>query len=290
MKHLKNFVRLVKRSLPRTPFIFVSLLLAAHASAGVLVAPTVVFMSDKNRTGRLALENTANKPTEVSVFISYGLPISDSLGNVTVTLQDSNVTDPRSCVNWVKAFPRKIVIPANGSQVVRFVATPPAGLKDGEYWARVVVKSEEGQTEVPLATEEGAITTKLNMIMQTAIMMKYRTGDLVSQLNMDTSYAKLTDSSVQVTVDMANKGNVSYVGKLAVRLYDSAKKLVDHRDIDVAIYSTLRRRIDFPIPSGQNRPYSVEVSVTNKGRNDIAAEDMINGNDLFRAIAVADAQ
>jgi P pilus assembly chaperone PapD len=290
MKFLLSLTRTFVRCIPKTPFIFVSLLIAANATAGVLVAPTVVFMSDKNRTGRLNLENTANKPTEVSVFVSFGLPISDSNGNVTVTVNDSNVTDPKSCMNWVKAFPRKIVIPANGSQVVRFVATPPPGLKDGEYWARVVVQSEEGQTDVPLPTEEGAITTKLNMIMQTAIMMKYRSGDLVSQLNLDTTYAKVTDSSVQVTVDMTNKGNVSYVGRLTCKLFDSSKRLVDSREIDVAIYSTLRRRVDFPIPAGFNRPYSVEIAVTNKGRNDIASEDMIYGNDLFQQIAVADTQ
>jgi P pilus assembly chaperone PapD len=290
MKLLSALSRAIARCLPKTPFIFVSLFIAANATAGVLVAPTVVFMSDKNRTGRLNLENTANKPTEVSVYISFGLPISDTSGNVTVTLMDSNVTDAKSCMGWVKAFPRKIVIPANGSQVVRFVATPPPGLKDGEYWARVVVKSEEGQSDIPLATEEGAITTKLNMIMQTAIMMKYRSGDLVSKLDLDTTYATITDNTVRVTVDLTNKGNVSYVGKLTCKLFDSSKRMVDSREIDVAIYNSLRRRVDFPLPAGFNRPYSVEVAVTNKGRNDIAAEDMIYGNELFQAIAVADTQ
>ena len=154
------------------------LLAAADLPAGVLVAPTVVFMSRDARTGRMTLQNVTDKPQEVSVFFSYGLPTADSLGDVRVRLQDSAVTDPKACLDWVKAFPRRLVLPANASQVVRFVASPPRDLPDGEYWARVVVKAQQVEPNIPEPIGEGEITTRLNMVMQTAIMLKYRHGDV----------------------------------------------------------------------------------------------------------------
>ncbi|HSG99206.1 MAG TPA: hypothetical protein VLB27_04095, partial [candidate division Zixibacteria bacterium] len=63
-----------------------STLLAAPTMAGVLVAPTVVFLSEKGRTGRMTVQNPSDKPKEVTIHFSFGLPESDSLGNVTVTL------------------------------------------------------------------------------------------------------------------------------------------------------------------------------------------------------------
>jgi len=260
-------------------------MLAARATAGVLVAPSVVFMSDHNRTGRMTVQNPTNAPKEVSISFSFGLPESDSLGNVNITLQDSNVTDTRSALGWLRAFPRKLIIPANGSQIVRFVASPPKGLADGEYWARIVVESQEGVTSVPTASDNEQITTKLNMIMRTAIMLKYRTGSCVAELKLNEAEASRQDSTVEVVVDLSNQGNVSYVGILAARLLDSDNKEISSNDLQLAVYHDLKRRIALPVKYGNFRaPYKVEVSISNKGRKDIPSDDMIFGNDILYTV------
>ncbi len=255
--------------------------------AGVLVAPTVVFLSDRQRTGRLTIQNPTDKPKEISVYFSFGLPTSDSLGNVFVTLQDSGVTDPRSAVTWVKAFPRKVILPPHVSQVVRLVANPPADLPDGEYWARIVIRSQEGQTMVPASTEQTGITTKLNMIMQTAIMLKYRTGSLISNLELLSVEAKAEDDRVVVLADLVNRGNVSYIGILNCRLLDTAGKQVSYKRIDLAVYRSLKRRIELPFVDGDfTAPYRVELAISSEGRNDVAPENMIAGNRIEYSMAV----
>jgi P pilus assembly chaperone PapD len=258
-----------------------------RASASVLVAPTVVIMSDKNRTGRMILQNPTDQPKEVSIHFSYGLPESDSLGNVTVRLTDSAVTDPHSALGWIRAFPRRIVLPAGASQTVRFVATPPKDLPDGEYWARIVVRSQESQSTIPEATEEGKITTNLNMVMQTAISLKYRTGDLVSELQLTDSQAELTDSTVVAMLDMTNKGNVSYLGVVTCRLLDADNKEISSEQFDLAVYYDLRKRIDLPVTGGNfKRPFRVELSITNEGRSDIPPEDVVKGNPIEYTMTV----
>lgn len=264
-----------------------SLVLAVNVAAGVLVAPTVIFMSDKNRTGRMDIQNPTNIPKEVTIRFSYGLPISDTAGNVYVTLQDSGVQDPKSAVEWIKAFPRKVVVPPNGTQVVRLVATPPPGLADGEYWARIVVRTQEGETSIPTPLADGAISTKLNMVMQTAIMVKYRTGNLVSKVEIKGGAAHKTDSAVVVVADLSNVGNVSYVGMLHCRLLDLNKKELARQQTDVAVYRDLKRRIEIPLAKVTAKgPYQVELSITTDGRTDLAPEDIIPGNKAVLSMAV----
>jgi hypothetical protein len=261
------------------------LFLANDLMAGVLVAPTVVFLSDKSRTGRMTVQNPTTAPKEVTINFSFGLPASDSLGEVYLTLQDTGVTDPRSALGWVKAFPRKIILPPDGSQVVRVVAYPPPGLPDGEYWARVVIASQDGEVSVPSADENGRISTRLNMVTQTAIVLKYRTGTLTSDLELLGASARLAFPKVWVTVDLLNKGNVSYVGILKCRLLDEEKNEISRNEVDLAVYRSLKRRMALPV-TGKYIPWQVEISIGNEGRTDIAPEDIIPGNKISYSLRI----
>jgi hypothetical protein len=238
-------------------------------------------MSETKRTGRITIQNPTDKPKEVSISFSFGLPVSDSLGNVRITLQDSAVTDPRSCLGWIKAFPKKVILQPGSRQVVRLVAKPPKDLADGEYWCRIVVKSQEGQTSIPVPTSEDGISTKLNMVMQTAIVCKYRTGNLISKLDVTKTDVVRHDSTVTVMIDMVNRGNVSYVGLLDCRLKDAAGRNIADRQIDLAVYRELRRRIDLAFTAGQYKePLRVDVIINTEGRSDIDPEDLIIGNSI----------
>lgn len=267
----------------RANFVFSILLLtlAGQSFAGVMVAPTVVILNEKDRTGRITIQNPSERPKEISIVINYGLPISDSTGNIQIHLQDTGVTDQRSAITWVKAFPERFVLSPKASQVVRFRASPPPGLDDGEYWARIVVRSQEGEVSIPSPSDSGKITTKLNMIMQTVIMLKYRTGTLISKLEVLKTDVKLVDSTVQATIDMASRGNVSYVGTLKCQLVSADGAVISSDKIDLAVYRELTRRIKLPIRGQDSRkPYKVEISINTSGRTDLAPEDIIKGNSI----------
>ena len=281
----RHFSVFIMRLLPAFALLLV-VLCATRLFAGVLVAPTVIFISDKDRTGRLNIQNPTNEPREITIRLAYGLPESDSLGNVHVELRDSGVTDPRSALGWIKAFPRKVIVPPNGTQVIRLVARPPQDLADGEYWARVVVTSREGTTALPVEGGEETIQTTLNMVMQTALMLKYRAGECVTHLEIGDSKTIVHDDRVDVLVDMQNTGNTSYMGVLTCRLYDAKNTLVVEKAHDVAVYRNLKRRIELPYdPAKFTRPFSVDVSITSEGRTDVAPDDMIHGNDITYSVA-----
>lgn len=264
-----------------TAVIGLLLFLTGTSFAGILVAPTVVFISDLNRTGRLEVQNTSNEPREVTIRLAYGLPQSDSVGNVFVQLQDSNITDPRSAVDWVKPFPRKVLVPPNGTQVIRLVARPPQGLADGEYWARIVVTSREGASQLPAIQGEEQIATRLNMVMQTAIMLKYRTGDCATRIEIGESRAALTEAGAEIMLGLENKGNASYMGVLHCKVSDADGKAVAQREFNIAVYDRLTRRVDLEFDRSLFRaPFTANLKVTSEGRTDVAREDMLAGNEV----------
>ena len=257
------------------------------AGAGVMVAPTVVFLSDQKRTDRIIVQNPSNKPAEVTIRFSFGLPLTDSLGNVKVELQDSLITDPKSATDWIQAFPRKVIVPALGSQTIRLVARPPQDLPDGEYWTRIVVSSKEGE-QATLANENpDGISTQLNLIMQMAIMIKYRTGELVSEIELVDAKASSNDDQIAVLLDLNNKGNVSYMGILEGRLVDADGKEISTNKVNLAVYRDMRRRLDFIRPGEEFKsPYKVELFITPDGRNDVPPEDMVKGNKISYSVVV----
>ncbi|MFZ5980225.1 MAG: hypothetical protein ACOYVF_06290 [Candidatus Zixiibacteriota bacterium] len=289
MKNSTKFPRKPEKNGWRGLVIAVFLLLfpLTELIAGILVAPTVVFLSDQNRTGRMIVRNPSAEPKEVEIRMGFGLPISDSLGNVRVRLQDSAVTDPRSAMDWIKPFPRKLVLPPGGSQTIRFVASPPRDIPDGEYWARVIIRSQESQVAVPSADAEEGISTNLNMIMQTAISMKYRKGNLFSKIEMTDVQAKLRENMVEVMVDMVNRGNVSYLGVLNCRLLDADNNELSRQNFDLAVYYDLKRKIELPVTGIRPKlPYSVDILITNDGRTDVEPKDRIRGNEIKYSMVV----
>ena len=125
------------------------------------------------------------------------------------------------------------------------------------------------------------------MIMQTAIMLKYRTGNLVAKLEVANTETEQIDSGVRVLIDMENRGNVSYVGILRCRLLDADNRELSQDQINLAVYRSLRRRAELPIAEGNFRPpYHVEVTIANEDRKDLPPEGIIVGNRILYTQAI----
>lgn len=289
MKRFKNLIPRFRPNWFRRGILLITLVTCAGGTqvfSGVLIAPTMVVLTEANRTGRLILRNPTDKPQEVSISLAFGYPESDSVGYISISLVDSNVTDPHSAADWVRAFPRQFVLAPGAEQIVRFIASPPKGLADGEYWARIMVRSEESKPH-SVNIADGQIGAWLNMVIQTAISLKYRRGELVSRVEVPYSEANLVDTTVVAMIDMVNRGNVSYLGKLKCRLLDADKREVTTFETNIAVYYNLRRRIELPVTSTEFKPpFQVETIISTRGRTDIALTDVVPGNEVAFTLPV----
>src|SRR6266516_364851 len=164
------------------------LVTARLAAQGVMVAPHAVFMTSRTNSGVVTLYNPNTEAAEVTIatFFGYpetdslgrlrlhGMPTSDSVGRMVLPPAAADSGQP-SAARWIQAFPRRLTVAPRERQTIRLLAAPPPGLRDGEYWVRLVIAVKGGVVPVTGVADTG-IKIGLTLEVRTIIGVNYRKG------------------------------------------------------------------------------------------------------------------
>src|SRR6185436_9834130 len=207
MAGLMDLFRSLTRALRARPARVAAALVApalgtARPAHAVSVSPTALYIDSRTRTGVLTLYNPGSLPEEVTIDFSYGYPQADSARNVSVALTKE----------------------------------PPAGVADGEYWARLLISSRGGQP--PIEQTQGDIRLQLNVQTTLVMAANYRKGDLHTGVSVTASEARRTAEGVRLQVDLARTGNAAYLGRMRAELLDARGTVLATLYDDVAVYRT----------------------------------------------------
>lgn len=239
----------------------------------ILVAPHAVFIDHRSRTGQVYLVNSGTEPEEVSIELRYGYPDADTAGNVYIHFIDQPAADAPSAAQWIRAFPRRVVVPPNAQQVVRLLATPPAELPDGEYWSRLIVASHGAP--VPVAGADSAVRAQITLEVRTVISVTYRKGSLHTGLTLDDFRAAVDGDSLVIWLDVTRTGNAAYLGVVRLALRDSAGRTAQEWEQQLAVYvSPQHRRMAFPLSGVAPGVYSANLAISTD-RDDLPAGSVL---------------
>lgn len=218
----------------------------AHA---VSVSPNALYLDNRNRAGMLTLFNNGTLPEEIEITFAFGYPVSDSIGDVSVQLFEVAPDGEPSAVPFLRAFPRRLRLAPGQRQVVRILVNPPAGLAEGEYWARIIIKSRGGQP--PIEQQEGDLRLRLDLETVIIAAASYRNGSVGTGLAMErvTVDSSATDSVV-ATFDLARTGNAAWIGRLVTQLVAPDGQVVAQAEDQLAVYHRLRYRATVERPAG----------------------------------------
>lgn len=223
---------------------------------GVLVAPHAVHIDHATRAGSITLFNPGSTPAEVTVSLAFGYPQTDSAGDISLPLSDSAPAGQPAATAWIQAFPRRVTVPPQQRQTVRLLATPPQGLADGEYWARVIIGAKGGQVPVAGITDTVAVRVGLTLEVRTVIALTYRKGALTTGLAAGPLRAAYESDSVFARMKLTRQGQSAYLGTARAEVVDSAGQVVGASELPVAVYYELDPRIGIPVgrlPAGRYR-------------------------------------
>jgi P pilus assembly chaperone PapD len=239
-----------------------ALIPSAAMAQGVIVAPHAVYIDHATRAGSITLFNPGDQPVEVSVSFGFGYPTTDSAGAVSLELTDDAPQGQPGATAWLQAFPRRATVAPHERQTVRVLATPPTGLPDGEYWARLIVGAKGGQIAVAGVTDTAAVKVGLSLEVRTVIAVVYRKGALTTGLTLDHISATYADDSVGVRVPLTRTGTGAYLGTVRASVVDARGEVKGEEQLPVAVYYALDPRL--PVPVGTLAPgtYKVRVSVS----------------------------
>lgn len=251
---MNRIARLVVALLALTPWPVVA--------QGVVVAPHAVFIDHATRSGSITLYNPGEQPVEVSVSFGFGYPTTDSAGVVSLELSDTAPTGQPAVTGWLQAFPRRVTVARQQRQTIRILASPPAGLPDGEYWGRIIIGAKGGAVPVVGVPDSGNITVGLTLEVRTVIGVSYRKGTLTTGVTLGQVTAAADADSIAVRVPLTRTGTAAYLGTARVEVVDAKGAKVGEAERAVGVYYTLDPRIDVPVGALPAGTYKVRVDVS----------------------------
>lgn len=221
----------------------------SNTTAQIHIAPTSLFMDDHQKTDRLVIRNSSNKPQEIKIDLIFGYPATDEQGNVFLkTLETTQAGE--SAIEWVRVYPRHLVLPPNEQQVVRFAARPPASLPPGEYWARPAISTSHFQEGESL--NDSRISTQISIIKRTLLSLNYRHGKVQTGITIADFTAQPIEGRLHLLAELERKGNAAYLGDVRISIYD-ANKEISYQERKIAVYHSQQRRFEINvtgIPAG----------------------------------------
>lgn len=262
-------------------------LAAAALAAGplvlqaILVAPHAVFMDHRSRTGQVFLVNTSAEPEEVTIDLKYGYPATDSAGTVYIRLIDQPDSTEPSAAGWIRAYPRRAVLAPGQRQVVRLLATPPAGLPDGEYWSRIIATSRGSR--VAVVNADSGVSAGLALELRTIISLSYRKGQVHTGLDLTDFRASEEGDSLVVWFGAGRQGNAAFLGTLSYQLAGPDGHVRGEWESPIAVYHPISRRYVFPLAGIAPGHYTLRLSVTT-ARSDLDQRNILPAEPVHRAV------
>jgi P pilus assembly chaperone PapD len=257
--------------------VWLLLALAAPASAaaqGVLVAPTAVFIDARARTASLMIANPNDQTAEVEIATFFGYPVSDSAGQLILRTVDAPDSTMPSAAAWVKPFPRRMSLAPNAQQTVRLLVTPPPGLPDGEYWARLMITAKGGQLPITQPGDTGGVHVGLSVEVRTVLPLLYRKGKLQTAVTMSDLRTEHRGDSLLVRARIERTGRATALGTARGELADSTGVVRATFSAPVSAYYAVDPRFAFALDSVPPGRYRVRIELA-PGRQDLAPDVII---------------
>lgn len=264
--------------------LFAVLLISTNVLAQVTISPVALFMDDQNRFATLSIMNGSNEAQEVSLEFLFGYPDTDENGNTFMNYEDEESEQRYSITDWIRAFPRSMVIPPDQTQTIRLTVRPPAGLEPGTYWTRVKITSIGQAPDLDEPEEEG-VGARVQFRFEQVTSAYFKTGDVSTGIEIKNLETSFDDSGNLVALaSLARTGNSPYLGTMDLNVYDSANNLVANRRLISSIFFDGKRKLDVDVSELGPGEYTAEL-VFRTERADVSPSDIIQGEAVRERVA-----
>ena len=223
--------------------------IASAQVAGVGVDPHMVVLTAARPAGEITVLNPHATRAEFSVDLRFGFATTDSAGQLRVELTDG--PDSASAAGWIVPYPSHFVLRPGATRTVRFMASPPAALADGEYWARITVHARDGASvSVTSSADTSTANARIAMEMATVLPVFFRKGKVSTGVTIAAASATINQNAVEVSATLTRNGNSAFLGVAHIVLRDSAGRAIATTHRQLAVYRSMQPRWTIAAPSG----------------------------------------
>lgn len=253
-------------------FLFATLLFHSILLCGISVIPKQIYFDGTKKMIPITVRNLGDGEIEVSVRIVYSYITTNDTGKLDIFV-DSASAEATSAAQWIKPYPLRFVLGGQEIQTIRIVASPPPELKDGEYWARIIIK-ETPRRQIQTAAQQNTFRGGMAIANEVGLPIYYRNGKVFTGLDArDFSISKNNDD-VLYNVVLQRTGNAAFNGMQTIRIKDKDNKVVKSNSKNIVVFNTYVLRDKIKITDLLPGKYSAEVEILTK-RRDVVAKNLI---------------
>lgn len=257
-----------------------SLLCSASLFASITATPKFVFLDGTRKSTPIHISNSGEEDREVWIDISFGYVTTDDTGKVVMN-SDSLESEGFSAAPWIQVFPKRFNLGQGETQTIRLTTTPPPGLKDGEYWARVLITSKPRKPPVAAVPNQTTRGSGMVLLTQVSLPFHFRAGRVVTGVEVTGLQTVVEGTDLNVNFKLTRTGNSSYWGTRTLRIIDRTGKILYTSSKNAVVYKSFNVLEKLTTPKGlPPGSYKVEVELATGKRTDIRKEDLLSAPPL----------
>jgi len=213
------------------------------AQGNLLVTPVRVVLEDGKTREDLNISNIGRDTAVYMIsFLHYAMLPDGRFRELA-----KNDTSKTFADEYIRIFPRKVVLPPNESQVIRLQYRKPANVKPGEMRSHLYFRAEK--EKAPLGFKDKNIdstkmSVRLTPIFGISIPVIIRNGSLKLNVKLgDVSFKSINDSVARLDLNIYREGDKSVYGNILVNyISDKEKPLEIGKTNGVGVYTEINKR------------------------------------------------
>lgn len=242
------------------------------------IAPQVLIIDAKDRSGALLLRNGAEAMVEVQVDVRFGFEVADEDGNVQAHYPAQPTDDHRSAAPFLRVYPRRARLAPGEERVVRILARTPSDLPQGEYWARASIRAVPVMP--PSVEPSDRVRLQVGVTTEQRIPVFVRHGRAAATAHIqDVSWEVEKRHGRDFLVAryfVGLEGSGAFLGTVHARVKRADGELVGLRDKNLAVFESGWRRVEIPLESLPGKGARLELS-TERRHPAITNDDLLPG-------------
>lgn len=195
--------------------LFIALLTYSFSlSAGLLINPKRIVLSDGERGAAMDLLNEGDSLTRYQIFFEQKIMNSDG---AIIDLPEAE-QEGLYAKDMIRYSPRRVDIAGGGRQTIRIAARRPKALADGEYLSHLVFKEIPQKIERDSNNKENdTLSIDIKPTLKIAVPIIVRNGDLSSIASIEDPRFEVADTEYGVVFfRLLRDGNASLYGNVEV--------------------------------------------------------------------------
>jgi len=254
------------------------LLTVCVAYSQVKVLPPALFLDNVSKSGVVVLQNGGNVAREVTTEFENGYVMHNENGSPFVYDEDKG-DKGYSLEPYIKAFPKKVVLPPFGSQSVRFLVKTPPKMKDGTYWVRLVTTAKEPAKLIDTVGEQ-RVGVYYQMIPAVNTIIIFRKGKCIQDVNILSHSFDVSRESVFLNMAFnRGSGNSPFWGTIYIDIYDDSGNKVESKETLMIVYFEDTMKIDFDRSKFKTGKYKAEIRITEE-RKTVPKDKLLRFNSM----------